>query len=157
MDWLPLVCTPTCNPGMCPHWESNQQPFALRDKAQPTEPHRSGQDTFLWLGNYGFPWRRVNFKSRLSFGELPQWLPPWTNITCPQVLVSHSPHPPLQSSEEIIRRMWPSVDLRTGLRQPEAPHPHCSLWNICSAQCSINGSCFQKHSLEDFQSRCRHR
>ena len=32
----------TRNPGMCPDWESNQQPLVLRDDAQPTEPHRSG-------------------------------------------------------------------------------------------------------------------
>ena len=30
------------NPGMCPDWESNQQPFSLWDGAQPTEPHWSG-------------------------------------------------------------------------------------------------------------------
>ena len=32
----------TCNPGMCPDWESNQRPFALQDNAQPTEPHQPG-------------------------------------------------------------------------------------------------------------------
>ena len=46
IDWLPLICAlirdQTHNPGMCPHWESNQQPFTLRDDAQPTEPHQSG-------------------------------------------------------------------------------------------------------------------
>ena len=26
---------------MCPDWESNCQPFALRDDVQPTDPHRS--------------------------------------------------------------------------------------------------------------------
>ena len=31
----------TRNPGMCPGWELNQQPFALQDDAQPTEPHWS--------------------------------------------------------------------------------------------------------------------
>ena len=35
--WIPH----THNPGMCPDQESNQQPFALQDDAQPTEPHRS--------------------------------------------------------------------------------------------------------------------
>ena len=30
------------NPGMCPSWESNHQPFGLRDVAQPIEPHQSG-------------------------------------------------------------------------------------------------------------------
>ena len=32
-----------CNPGMCPDWESNQQPFGLQASAQSTEPHQSGQ------------------------------------------------------------------------------------------------------------------
>ena len=30
-----------CNPGMCPDWESNWQPFGLQYDAQPTEPHQS--------------------------------------------------------------------------------------------------------------------
>ena len=30
------------NPGMCPDWESNWQPFGLRDDTHPTEPHQSG-------------------------------------------------------------------------------------------------------------------
>ena len=40
---LPLVCALTWdqarNPGMCPYWESNCQPFTLWDDTQPTEPH----------------------------------------------------------------------------------------------------------------------
>ena len=32
----------TRHPGMCPNWGSNQQPFALQNNAQPTEPHQSG-------------------------------------------------------------------------------------------------------------------
>ena len=35
IDWLPLVYTSTgdqtCNPDMCPEWESNPQPFGLPD------------------------------------------------------------------------------------------------------------------------------
>ena len=30
------------NPGMCPAWESNWQPFSLQASAQYTEPHQSG-------------------------------------------------------------------------------------------------------------------
>ena len=33
---------PACNPGMCPDWESNQQPFDLQAGAQSTEPHQPG-------------------------------------------------------------------------------------------------------------------
>ena len=28
-----------CNPGMCPDWESNQQPLGLQAGTQSTEPH----------------------------------------------------------------------------------------------------------------------
>ena len=30
------------NPGMCPNWESNWQPFGLQNGAQSTEPHQPG-------------------------------------------------------------------------------------------------------------------
>ena len=30
------------NPGMCPDWESNQQPFGLQAGAQSAEPHQPG-------------------------------------------------------------------------------------------------------------------
>ena len=30
------------NPGMCPNWESNQQPLALQAGTQFTEPHQPG-------------------------------------------------------------------------------------------------------------------
>ena len=31
-----------CNPGKCPDWKSNQQPFGLQARAQSTEPHQPG-------------------------------------------------------------------------------------------------------------------
>ena len=31
-----------CNPGMCPDWESNQQPFGSQARTQSTEPHQPG-------------------------------------------------------------------------------------------------------------------
>ena len=30
------------NPGICPDWESNQQPFGLQDTTQPIKPHQPG-------------------------------------------------------------------------------------------------------------------
>ena len=43
---LPLARSITrdlaCNLGTGTHWESNPLPFALRDDAEPTEPHQSG-------------------------------------------------------------------------------------------------------------------
>ena len=49
IDRLPPTCPQpgTCNPGMCPDQESNQQPLALQDNAQPTLPHWSGLCLFL--------------------------------------------------------------------------------------------------------------
>ena len=38
----------SCNPDMCPDWESNQQPFTLQDNAQSTEPHQSGPGSFYF-------------------------------------------------------------------------------------------------------------
>ena len=47
----------TCNPGMCPDWESNRRPFDSQAGTQSTEPHQPGQ-TQLFL----IEW----FKERLS-------------------------------------------------------------------------------------------
>ena len=45
-DWLPLACpqlgTWPHNPGMCPDWESNHQPFSSQAGTQSTEPHLPG-------------------------------------------------------------------------------------------------------------------
>ena len=38
-----------CNPGMCPDWESNQQPYGLQAGTQSTEPHQPGLiSVFFW-------------------------------------------------------------------------------------------------------------
>ena len=39
---------PTHNPGMCPDWESNQQPFDMQAGTQSTEPHQPGLITFIF-------------------------------------------------------------------------------------------------------------
>ena len=48
----------TLNPGMCPDWESNWQPFTWWDITQPTEPHQSGHSCFSntagTFGSQGF-------------------------------------------------------------------------------------------------------
>ena len=41
---------PACNPGMCPNRELNQRPFALQEKAPPTEPYQSGYFPFSFPG-----------------------------------------------------------------------------------------------------------
>ena len=44
--WLPLVRPPSRdlahNPGMCPHWESNQEPFGSQASTQSIELHQPG-------------------------------------------------------------------------------------------------------------------
>ena len=39
-----LSRTPTGDPGMCPDWESNWQPFGSQVDTQSTEPHQPGLD-----------------------------------------------------------------------------------------------------------------
>ena len=38
----PPTGDPAHNPGMCPDWELNQQPFGSQAGAQSTEPHQPG-------------------------------------------------------------------------------------------------------------------
>ena len=38
----PTTGKQACNPGMCPDWESNQQPFGSQAGTQSTEPHQPG-------------------------------------------------------------------------------------------------------------------
>ena len=47
-------CTPptgdlACNPGLCPDWESNWQPFGSQAGPQPTEPHHPGLLLFFLI------------------------------------------------------------------------------------------------------------
>ena len=39
---LPLTGDLAHNPGMCPDWESNRQPFGSQAGAESTEPHSQG-------------------------------------------------------------------------------------------------------------------
>ena len=43
----PLTRDLACNPGMCPNWESNQQPSDSQMSTQSTEAHQPGQEKFL--------------------------------------------------------------------------------------------------------------
>ena len=42
--WLPTGDL-AHNPGMCPDWEMNQQPFCLQAGTQSTEPHQPGLES----------------------------------------------------------------------------------------------------------------
>ena len=68
----PIVCLtlPTgdlvCNPGMCPDWELNQQPFGPQAGAQSTKPHQPG--TFFFLNiNSSIYYRLACFKLWSSY------------------------------------------------------------------------------------------
>ena len=52
-----------CNPGMCPDWESNQQPFGLQAGTQSTEPHQPGLELILIKYQY-LPIEREEEESR---------------------------------------------------------------------------------------------
>ena len=55
---------PGPHPGMCPDWESNQQPFGSQASTQSSEPH---QPRLYFFKNYcGFPFLLTSFPSRLS-------------------------------------------------------------------------------------------
>ena len=48
--WLPPhLGTWPHNPGTCPDWESNQQPFGLQARTQSTEPHQPGLQHVLTI------------------------------------------------------------------------------------------------------------
>ena len=60
--WLPLVRPPSRdlahNPGMCPHWESNQEPFGSQVSTQSSEPHQPGPQSYFItfkFNSLGFP------------------------------------------------------------------------------------------------------
>lgn len=48
---------------------------------------------------------------------------------------------------EIIKRKWWPVDLWTGHRQLEPPHPFSFPWNVCLALLSHSGSIFKNAAL----------
>ena len=50
--YVVACCTPPTgnlahNPGMCPDWESNRQPFGSQAGTQSTEPHQPGLGCFF--------------------------------------------------------------------------------------------------------------
>ena len=45
----PLTGDPAHNPGMCPSWESNRQPFDLQAGTPSTEPHKPGLHDCIYM------------------------------------------------------------------------------------------------------------
>ena len=45
---MPLHCGPGPQPGTCPVWDANQQPFGSQAIAQSTEPHQPGPKFFFY-------------------------------------------------------------------------------------------------------------
>ena len=43
----PQLGSPTCNPGMCPDWELNQQPVSSQAGPQSNDPHQLGHKSLL--------------------------------------------------------------------------------------------------------------
>ena len=46
---LPSAGDMACNPGMCPDWELNWQPFGLQAGTQSSEPYQPGLQTSIIL------------------------------------------------------------------------------------------------------------
>ena len=59
-----------CNPGICPDWELNQQPFGSQAGAQSTEPHQPRQQIF-------FPFHKYPGLSSASVLLSQEALPTW--------------------------------------------------------------------------------
>ena len=57
------------NPGMCPEWESNWQPFGSQASAQSTEPHQPGQNSYSLLYSYCMLGYFLNFIFIFDFRE----------------------------------------------------------------------------------------
>ena len=58
-QWVASGTPPTGNlahnPGMCPDWESNWQPFGSQARSQSTEPHQPGPEWHFRYAGVGDP------------------------------------------------------------------------------------------------------
>ena len=72
-DSLPRTGDLASNPGFCPNWKSNQQPFGSQASTQSTEPHQSGPS--------------LDFKVRLLYHEKFQKVVLDHSVTIPWRLV----------------------------------------------------------------------
>ena len=95
-----------CNPGMCPDWEWNQQPFCSQASAQSTEPHQAGLCFFFSNSHWGYDFiyfrESKEWRMRESVKERERekhWCEKETLISCPLCIPqpgdqTHNPHNP---------------------------------------------------------------
>ena len=109
LSYMPLPGHLACNPGMCPDWQWNQQPFGLQADAQSTGPHQPGRERFI-------------LESMNPFLPFPQG---WRQPACTALGVS-----PLENLVPLARepRHWISLPLLVNL--------HGSLWTHVHAWCA---------------------
>ena len=91
----------SCNPGMCPDWESNQRPFDSQASTQSTEPHQPG--LILHISNFILK-TQPSFLCSLRYFPLP-FFPPGCVVCvcmCTGVFLNRSIFLPLPSSLAII-------------------------------------------------------
>ena len=77
--YFPLLLTGdlACNPGMCPHWESNQQPFDLQAGTQPLSHTSQGVNlqTILRLKDFPGTFRTFSAESGAILAKPNGWSP----------------------------------------------------------------------------------
>ena len=63
----------TQNPGMCPEWESNPQPFGYLLDALTTDPHRPGQNYVSFKDNLRLPSKEYSQDSNSGLSAVKAW------------------------------------------------------------------------------------
>lgn len=135
-DWLTASCTLPGGEwahhlGMCPVWESNQQPFGIQDNAQPTEAHWPGLIAIIMLDSPSghpkcaeyslcyslvykwFSWRYSSWLYILFSARFSSQIPAYVNMS---ILIPCT----LKSKEELIlstERLWLPSALSSGSRR----------------------------------------
>ena len=103
--WLPLTCLSTrdlaLNPGVCPDWESNRQPFGSQARTQSTEPHQPGLSSNS-LDNIFYRAEDFNFNKYQLINYLFYRLFLWCKKTLPYLRYS----PLLLSRSFIVCTSW---------------------------------------------------
>ena len=79
--WLPLLCPAlgnlACNPGMCPDWEWNQQPFGSQAGTQSTEPQPARAELLIFVSFVSF---RIYITKMLIFTLMLQFFYQYDHI-----------------------------------------------------------------------------
>ena len=111
------------NPGMCPDWESNQQPFGSQASTQSTEPHQPGQKGLIlkWEG-----WEDSGFKTCSS--DLTETELTWSFLETHYLLSSISPQLSWNGSGTVILQERFHTNQPTSRFTCISSHKSLSIW-----------------------------